>query len=74
MQFQLVTEITPDGFDARLPSIRECESWGKTEEEALEKLMERVAYFLQLPVKFKHTIDRSRREDGQTFYTLIIKK
>lgn len=73
MQFQVVTEPSYDGVDARVPSIRECDSWGKTEDEALAHLLERVAFFLRLPAKFKHTLDRSRREDGMTYYTLIIK-
>lgn len=71
-QFQVVTKKTYDGIDALLPSIRECESWGKTEDEALAQLLERIAFFLNLPPKFKHTLDRSRVENEMTFYTLII--
>ncbi len=73
IQFRVTTERMYDGIDARIPSIRECDVWGKTEEEALEKLLERVAYFLQLPPKFKYILDTSRRENGITHYTLIIK-
>ena len=50
MQFQVVTEKTFVGLNLSLPSIRECETWGKTEDEALEKLLERVRYFLDLPL------------------------
>lgn len=73
-QFQVVTRKTWEGVDAEIPSIRECETWAKTEEEALEKLMERIKYFLSLPEKTKCILDRSRKEDGETYYTLIIKE
>jgi predicted RNase H-like HicB family nuclease len=72
-QFQVITRKSYDGVDASLPSIRECESWGKTEEEAIERLMERVAFFLRLPARFRHTLDRARVEDGTTYYSLIVK-
>ena len=73
MQFQVTTEKTYDGIDAKIPSIRECQSWGKTEDEALANLFERAAFFLKLPARFKHILDRSRVEDGITYYTLVIK-
>ena len=73
MQFQIFTEKTFEGFDASLPSIRECESWAKTEDEALENLLERVRFFLNLPVTRKHSIDVMHKEDGRTYYTLTIK-
>ena len=72
-QFQVTTRKSLDGVDASLPSIRECEAWGSTEEEALERLLERVAYFLRLPVRFRHTLDRARVEEGVTYYSLVVK-
>jgi hypothetical protein len=72
MQFKILTRRTWEGIDAAVPSIRECETWAKTEDEALERLMERVAYFLRLPADFKHSIDVLRREDGENWYTLTI--
>lgn len=73
MQFQVTTERLIDGIEASVPSMRECSVWAHTEDEALALLMERVAFFLRLPVKFKHTLDRSRREENTTFYTLVIR-
>jgi hypothetical protein len=72
MQLQVRTRVEGDGVDASVPSIRECETWARSEDEALERLLERVAYFLRLPVDFEHRIDLQRREDGETWYTLVL--
>lgn len=72
-QFQVTVRKVWDGVEAAVPSIRECEAWGKTEEEALERLLERFAFFLHLPARFKHVLDRSRVEDAVTYYSLIVK-
>ena len=71
-QFQIVTEKTYEGYDASVPSIRECESWAKTEDEALDNLIERLKFFLSEEGDLKYRLDRSRREDGKTFYTIIL--
>ena len=72
MQFQLVTRKAYTGVDACVPSIAECETWAETEEEALNALLERLAYFLNLRADFKHHLDILRREDGDTYYTLTV--
>jgi hypothetical protein len=72
MHLQIVTRRTLDGVDASVPSIRECETWAATEDEALDKLLELVRYFLQLKPGFKHGLDRSRREGDETYYTLVV--
>lgn len=72
-QLSIVTRGTIDGVEAAVPSIRECETWGPTEDEALSRLLERVAFFLHLPNGFRHTLDRSRKEEGETHYVLIIR-
>ena len=72
MQLQIVTRRTLDGIEASVPSIRECETWGSTEEEALAKLLDLLRYFLQLKEGFSHRPDRSRREGDETYYTLVV--
>lgn len=72
MQLRIVTRNTCDGVDASAPSIRECETWARTEDVALERLLERIGYFLQLTEHYRHSLDRQHRENGETWYTLSI--
>ena len=73
MQFQVLTRKTYHGYDAYLPTLRECETWACTEDEALKNLLERVAFFLNLPPGFVHALDVSRKEEGMTVYTLTVR-
>ena len=73
IQFTVETEKTLDGFNARVPAIRECESWAGNEDDAISNMLERLAFFVQRKPGFKYTLDVLRREDGRVFYTLIIK-
>ncbi|MCB2204067.1 hypothetical protein KQI65_04905 [bacterium] len=73
LQFTVVVEKTLDGVDASIPSIRECETWAEDTDKALTLLMDRLAYFLQREPGFKHDLDLMRREDGKTFFKLIIR-
>jgi hypothetical protein len=71
-QFQAVTRKTYEGVDASVPSIRECETWAKTEDAAIDSLIERLKYFLSVPDDVKVILDKSRREGVETFYTIMI--
>jgi predicted RNase H-like HicB family nuclease len=73
LQFTLVVEKTIEGFDASIPSIRECETWAKDEDNAITSLLERLAFFLNREVGFKYDLDFMRREDGLRYYKLIIR-
>jgi len=73
MQFQVVTRTSIEGIIASVPSIRECETWAHTEDEALDKLLERFAYFVGKSFPFQHKLDLSRKEDGEKFYTLVVR-
>lgn len=72
-QFTVVVEKVLDGVDASVPSIRECETWAADEPAALASLMDRLAYFLKREPGFKHDLDFMRREDGKSYYKLIIR-
>lgn len=72
-QFTVVVESALDGVDASIPSIRECETWARDVDTAIQLLMERLAFFLQRDPGFKHEIDFMRREEGRTYYKLIIR-
>ncbi len=73
MQFKVTVVRETDGVEASIPSIRECSAWAPSEDEALDLLMERVAFFLGLPARFKHSLDRSRVEDDTTYFTLVVR-
>lgn len=73
LQFTVVVEKSIEGVEASIPSIRECESWAKDEDRALEELLERLAFFIGKKAGFKHDLDFMRREDGLTYYKLIIR-
>jgi len=65
---------TDDGFTAAVPSIKECESWAHSEEEAINKTIELLKYFLHSPSNKKIIIDRARKEYPLTVYKLIFDK
>ena len=72
-QFTVVVEKGIDGVDASIPSIRECETWAKDIDTALQLLIERLAYFLDRESGFKHDLDFMRREEDKTYFKLIIR-
>jgi hypothetical protein len=73
-QFTLVAMKTIDGVDAAIPSIRECESWAATEEEAISAVLDRLAWFLRCQPGFRHTLDFMREEDGKRYYKVFIRE
>lgn len=72
-QFTVVVEKHFDGVDVSIPSIKECEAWASDEDAAIVSLLERLAFFLHRTPGFKHDLDFMRREEGKTFYKLIIR-
>ena len=70
--FTIVTRKTYEGVDAFVPSIKECESWARTEDEAIEALLERLAFFLDRKPGFRYELDFMRREEGERYYKLIV--
>ncbi|MFZ1729797.1 MAG: hypothetical protein WBQ23_00185 [Bacteroidota bacterium] len=73
LQFTVIVEKGIDGISASIPSIRECATWARNEEEALSALVDRLAYFIDREKGFKHDIDYMRREDETTYYKLIVR-
>lgn len=68
----LVTK-TDDGYSTEVPSIRGCESWAHQEEEAIEKTIEVVKFYLNA-TDIKIKIDLARRENSTKVYKLIFDK
>lgn len=73
MVLDIVIEKTNDGFNANVPSLRECDTWAHDEETVINNILERVSYFLRIDQKlFK--LDKARRENNFTIYKLVIDK
>ena len=65
---------TDDGFTAEVPSIKGCESWAHSEEEAINKTVELLKYYLHSSSNQKMIIDRARKEHPLTVYKLVFDK
>lgn len=65
---------TDDGYTAEVPSIKGCESWSQNEDEAIDKTLELLKFYIQSPPERKIIVDRARREDSLTVYKLIFDK
>ena len=74
MVLDLHVTSSDDGFTAEVPSIKGCESWAHSEEEAINKTIELLKFYLNSPADKKISIDRARREFPLTVYKLIFDK
>lgn len=73
MVIDLVITKTDDGYSADVPSISGFECWAPGEDEAIEKSLELVSFYLNLPVK-EIKVDRARREGNKVINKLIFQK
>ena len=74
MILDLIVTKTNDGYTAEVPSIKGCESWAHSEEEAINKTVELLKYYLQSSSNQKMIIDRARKEHPLTVYKLVFDK
>ena len=74
MILDLIVTKADDGYDAKIPSLNEAESWAHSEDEAIEKVIELLMFYLGLEEKKKIKIDLARRENNQTIYKLVFNK
>lgn len=74
MVLDLVVTNLYDGYSAEIPSIKGCEAWSKNEEEAINKSVELLRFYLSLDVSKKINLDKSRTEKDQIIYKLIFTK
>jgi len=70
----LITTITDDGCSAEVPSINGCECWAHEEEEAIEKLMELLRFYVNLHEDTEIKVDRARRNKNRTVYKIVFDK
>ncbi len=74
MILDLVVTKTDDGYDAKIPSLNEAESWAHTEDEAIDKVLELLLFYLGLEEKKEIKVDLARKEKNQTIYKLVFNK
>lgn len=73
MILDIIIEKTNDGYNADIPSLQDCDTWAHDEETALNNILERVSFFLQVDPKVLK-IDKARIEHNHSIYKLIIDK
>lgn len=74
MVLDLHVTRTDDGFTAEVPSIKGCESWAHKEDEAIDKTIQLLKFYIQSSPDKKIIVDRARREQALTVYKLIFDK
>jgi len=65
---------TDDGFIAEVPSIKGCESWSQNEDDAIDKALELLKFYIQIQPEREIIVDRARRDKSLTVYKLIFDK
>jgi len=70
MVLDLIVKITDDGVQAEVPSLKGCESWAHTEEEAILKTIDLARFYLNLKNEQKIDVDLSRKNEEKKVYKL----
>lgn len=73
MVIDLVIKKELDGFSAFVPSIKGCETWARQEDEAIDKVLELVEFYLKIK-KEKINVDKARKENDEIIYKLVFDK
>ena len=74
MVLDLIVTNTGDGYTAIVPSLNDCESWAHTEDEAIDKIVELVRFYVNLNSDTEIIIDRARKMKTGIIYKLIFNK
>lgn len=70
----LIITKTDDGFTAEVPSIKDCESWAHIEEDAINKTLELLRFYMQRGNDLKIKLDLARKEGNVFVYKIIFDK
>lgn len=65
---------TDDGFDAIVPSLKGCDTWASNEDEAIEKILELLKYYIKLPEDKKLVIDKAAQKGNKAIYKILFEK
>ena len=74
MILTIIVEKTDDGFEADIPTIKGCDAWAPSEDEALEKIVESVKYYLMLPDNTAFKLDKTKDNFRVKVYKLVFDK
>ncbi len=74
MVLDLVVIDTGDGFSAEAPSVNGCECWAHEEEEAINKTVELLRFYLNLSSDTEIKIDKARKSKNKSTYKLVFEK
>jgi predicted RNase H-like HicB family nuclease len=70
----LVVTMEDDGYSAEVPSLKGCESWAHSEDEAIENAIELTRFYINLDSDKEIKIDLARRTRNWKIYKLIFDK
>lgn len=74
MIIDLIVKKEHDGFTAYVPSLKGCDSWAHSEDDALIKALELAAYYLSIDDPSELKIDKARVQQNKSIYKLIFDK
>ncbi len=74
MVIDLVVTIEEDGFSAEVPSLKGCESWAHSEDEAITNAIELTRFYANIDVDIEIKVDLARRSKKKIVYKLIFDK
>ena len=74
MVLDLITKQNDDGCTAEVPTVKGCESWAHTEDEAIDKTVSLLRYYLKLSDTLEIKIDKARGNKKQSVYKLVFNK
>ena len=70
----MIVTDTEDGFTAEVPSLKGCETWAHSDDEAITNAVELVRYYINLDEETEIIIDRARKNRNRIVYKLIFNK
>jgi predicted RNase H-like HicB family nuclease len=74
MVIDLIVTIEEDGFSAEVPSLKGCESWAHSEDEAITNAVELTRYYASIDEDIEIKVDIARRSKKRIVYKLIFNK
>ena len=74
MVIDLVVTFEEDGFSAEVPSLKGCESWAHSEDEAITNAVELTRFYASIDDEIEIKVDLARRSKRKKVYKLIFHK
>ncbi len=71
MILDLYVKKETDGYSARIPSLEGVETWAHDEEEAIDKVLDLLLFYFNIPDKKEITVDRAAKRGDEIRYKII---